>query len=47
LTDTRGRGLVLNTTVGIGYDVDGRRVHQLLIEAAGRTEHVLSEPDRR
>jgi small-conductance mechanosensitive channel len=43
-TDARGRGLVLNTTVGIGYDVDWRRVHELLVEAARRTEHVLAEP---
>lgn len=43
-TDAAGRGLVLSTTVGIGYDVDWRTVHELLERAAGRTEHVLAEP---
>jgi small-conductance mechanosensitive channel len=43
-TDAQARGLVLTTTVGIGYDVDWRRVHELLERAASRTEHVLAEP---
>jgi small-conductance mechanosensitive channel len=37
-------GLILNTTVTIGYDAPWARVHELLIEAARRTEHILSEP---
>lgn len=33
-------GLMLFTTVTIGYDVPWRQVHELLIEAALKTEHV-------
>ena len=43
-TDAQERGLVLTTTVGIGYDVEWRTVHELLERAASRTEHVLTEP---
>ncbi len=38
------RGLVLHTTVTIGYDVPWRKVHQRLIEAALATGNVLEEP---
>jgi small-conductance mechanosensitive channel len=37
-------GLVLHTTVTIGYDVPWRRVHEMLTDAARRTEGVLTEP---
>jgi small-conductance mechanosensitive channel len=37
-------GLALTVTAGIGYDVDWRRIHGLMIDAAGRTEHILAEP---
>jgi len=37
-------GLILHTTVTIGYDVPWQDMHEALIEAASRTEHVLSEP---
>lgn len=40
---TRG-GLILHTTVTIGYDVPWRQVHELLIAAAQATENVLAEP---
>ncbi len=40
------RGLILNTTVTIGYDVPWRQVHQLLIEAARATRGVLEEPEQ-
>jgi small-conductance mechanosensitive channel len=40
----QGNGLVLHTSVTIGYDVDWRTVERLLIEAAKATEHVRSEP---
>lgn len=33
-------GLILNTTVTIGYDVPWRKVHELLIEAAGKIEMI-------
>jgi small-conductance mechanosensitive channel len=38
------RGLILHTSVTIGYDAPWRRVHELLIEAARRTEHILADP---
>lgn len=37
-------GLVLNTTMTIGYDVPWRTVHDLLKEAARRTPRILPEP---
>jgi small-conductance mechanosensitive channel len=40
----RSRGLILNTTVTIGYDAPWRTVHDLLIQAALRTEGVLPTP---
>jgi small-conductance mechanosensitive channel len=38
------RGLVLHTTVTIGYDVPWRKVHELLLEAARKTEAIIDEP---
>ena len=43
-TQAAGRGLILHTTVTIGYDVPWRQVHALLIAAAHATEHILPEP---
>ena len=37
-------GLIIHTSVTIGYDVPWRQVHQLLINAARMTEGVLSDP---
>lgn len=37
-------GLILNTTVTIGYDVPWPKVHELLIGAALKAEHILTEP---
>ncbi len=37
-------GLILNTTVTIGYDAPWRQVHQLLISAARATENILESP---
>jgi small-conductance mechanosensitive channel len=37
-------GLVLHTQVTIGYDVDWRRVHALLIEASGKVEGIEKDP---
>lgn len=37
-------GLILHTQVTIGYDVDWRQVHALLVEAAGRVEGIEREP---
>jgi small-conductance mechanosensitive channel len=36
--------LILYTTVTFGYETPWRRVHELLLEAAGRTAHVLHDP---
>ncbi|MCX2742785.1 mechanosensitive ion channel family protein [Mangrovivirga sp. M17] len=38
-------GLIIYTTVTIGYDVPWKKVHQALKEAAGRTELLLDEPE--
>jgi small-conductance mechanosensitive channel len=38
------KGLILHTSVTIGYDAPWRRVHELLIEAARKTKGILAEP---
>ncbi len=38
------KGLILNTSVTIGYDVPWRKVHDLLIAAALATEHIVPDP---
>lgn len=38
-------GLILNTTITIGYDVPWKKVHQLLINAAKKTTLVNAAPD--
>lgn len=40
----QGQGLILHSTVTIGYDAPWRTVHALLIAAAARTEGILAEP---
>ena len=40
----RERGLILHTSVTIGYDAPWRQVHALLLLAAERTEGLLREP---
>jgi small-conductance mechanosensitive channel len=37
-------GLILHTTVTIGYDAPWRQVHALLVMAAEQTNHLLREP---
>ena len=37
-------GLIVHTSVTIGYDAPWRKIHELLIEAAVATEHVLADP---
>ena len=37
-------GLALTVVAGIGYDVDWRKVHELMIEGARATERILTEP---
>lgn len=36
--------MILHTSVTIGYDAPWRKVHELLIQAAGRTGHILKDP---
>jgi small-conductance mechanosensitive channel len=43
-SQVRDDGLVLHTTVGIGYDTPWRQVEAMLIEAAGRTERLQTDP---
>jgi small-conductance mechanosensitive channel len=43
-TVAKTMGLILNTTVTIGYDVPWQTVHNLLITAAEATDGVSSEP---
>ncbi len=37
--------LILHTTITLGYDVPWRKVHQVLIDAAKSTTHLLCEPE--
>ncbi len=43
-TESRGRGLILHTSVTIGYETPWRRVHELLLSAAQHTTGVLPHP---
>lgn len=43
-SDAPEKGLIIHTTVTIGYDVPWRDMHQILIEAALKTELILQEP---
>ncbi|WP_430811792.1 MULTISPECIES: mechanosensitive ion channel family protein [unclassified Carboxylicivirga] len=42
--EAQDRGLILHTTVTIGYDVSWKKVQAALVEAAGRTTGFLSTP---
>ena len=37
-------GLIIHTTITIGYDVPWRKMHDVLIQAALKTEHINQEP---
>lgn len=43
-SDTVDKGLILHTTVTIGYDVPWKTIHQALLDAADRTDLLLKEP---
>ena len=43
-TRARDDGLILHTQVGIGYETPWRQVEAMLLDAARRTEGILSEP---
>lgn len=38
------KGLILHTTITIGYDVPWKQVHSLLIAVANESEYILKEP---
>ncbi|MFZ5448193.1 MAG: mechanosensitive ion channel family protein [Thermodesulfobacteriota bacterium] len=40
----QGDGVILHTSVTIGYNAPWEAVHSLLIEAANRTKHILKSP---
>lgn len=40
----REQGLIIHTTVTIGYDVPWKQMHQALMDAAARVEFILKEP---
>ncbi len=40
----RTSGLILHTSVTIGYEAPWRQIHNLLIQAALKTRHILEEP---
>ena len=42
--DAVDKGLIIFTTVTIGYDVPWTQVHEALLDAAARTEMILKEP---
>jgi len=43
-SSVQDHGLILHTTVTIGYDAPWKKVHELLIAAARSTEHILENP---
>ncbi len=40
-----GNGLILHSTITIGYDVPWKKIHNALLEAASRTEFLLNSPE--
>lgn len=43
-SDAPEKGLIIHSTVTIGYDVPWKQMHNALIEAANRTELILDDP---
>jgi small-conductance mechanosensitive channel len=43
-TLAKSRGLILHTTVGIGYETPWRQVEAMLLQAAGQTPGLLKDP---
>jgi len=44
-SSAQDKGLILHTTITIGYDVPWKKVHELLISAAVETENILKNPE--
>ncbi|MDZ7640116.1 MAG: mechanosensitive ion channel family protein [Bryobacterales bacterium] len=43
-TVSQEKGLILNTTITIGYDVPWRQVHELMLQAAASSPDILDDP---
>jgi small-conductance mechanosensitive channel len=43
-SDTVDKGLIVHTTITIGYDVPWKKIHEALLQAASRTEMILKDP---
>lgn len=43
-SEEKGKGVYIHTTVTIGYETPWRKVHEIMIDAANRTNDILSEP---
>lgn len=43
-TASTDQGVIFHITITIGYDVPWRQIHQMMIQAAQRSQYVLSEP---
>lgn len=43
-SEATGKGLIVHTTITLGYDVPWKLVYQTLREAANRTENLLKDP---
>ncbi|MFZ1322081.1 MAG: mechanosensitive ion channel domain-containing protein [Ignavibacteria bacterium] len=43
-TNSKDTGLIVHTTITIGYDVPWKKMHETLLEAANRTEMLLKDP---
>jgi len=39
-----GSGLIIHSTITIGYDIPWKDIHQALVNAAGRTDLLLKNP---
>ncbi|MGA7837442.1 MAG: mechanosensitive ion channel family protein [Ignavibacteriaceae bacterium] len=44
-SSAKDKGLILHTTVTIGYDVQWKKIHELLKAAAKTTENILEKPE--
>ncbi|HKI78393.1 MAG TPA: mechanosensitive ion channel family protein [Ignavibacteriaceae bacterium] len=44
-SSAKDKGLILHTTVTIGYDVPWKKIHELLKSAAKSTENILKKPE--
>lgn len=43
-TSAADTGIIFHTTITIGYDVPWRKIHQMMIEAALRSQYIVADP---